>query len=255
MTTLAGKTAIISGGGAGIGRATASLFAARGANVVVTDVDVANGKATTDAIIAAGGAAVFVEHDVTDEEGWQHVVATATETFGGLDILFNNAGIYIIAPLADITLETWNKLMAINVTGTFLGMKHAAPAIAVRGGGSIINASSIAGLRGTAGHTLYGASKGAVRVMSKDVAAEYAAANVRVNSIHPTYVKTAMADYGAAIAGATVDELGAKMVPLGRLAEVDDVARVVAFLASDDASFITGAEYVIDGGGTSCIML
>ena len=128
-------------------------------------------------------------------------------------------------------------------------MKHTIPSLIARGGGSIVNASSVAGLRGIAGHTLYGASKGAVRIMSKDVAAEYAAANIRVNSIHPTYTKTAMATYGARIAGATLDELGRKVAPLGRLATVDDVAKVVVFLASDDAAYLTGGEYLIDGGG------
>ena len=128
-------------------------------------------------------------------------------------------------------------------------MKHTIPSLIARGGGSIINASSVAGLRGIAGHTLYGASKGAVRIMSKDIAAEYAAANIRVNSIHPTYTKTAMAAYGARIAGATLDELGRKVAPLGRLATVDDVAKVVVFLASDDAAYLTGGEYLIDGGG------
>ena len=249
MTTLAGKTAIITGAGAGIGRATALHMAAAGAGVAVTDVDDAGGNETVQQITASGGDAVFLHHDVASETEWVDVVAKTESTFHGIDILFNNAGIYIIAPVTDIELDTWNKLMAVNVTGTFLGMKHTIPSLIARGGGSIINASSVAGLRGIAGHTLYGASKGAVRIMSKDIAAEYAAANIRVNSIHPTYTKTAMATYGARIAGATLDELGRKVAPLGRLATVDDVAKVVVFLASDDAAYLTGGEYLIDGGG------
>ena len=255
MSTLDGKVALVTGAGAGIGRSASLHLSAAGAKVVVTDIDDAAGKGTVDQIVEAGGEAIFVHHDVTDEDQWIDVVIQAKARFGGLDVLFNNAGIYIIAPLTEITVETWNRLMAINVTGTFLGMKHAVPTLVERGGGSIINASSVAGLRGAAGHALYGASKGAVRIMSKDVAAEYAAANIRVNSIHPTYTKTAMADYGAAAAGASLDDLGTKMVPLGRLAEVDDVARVVVFLSSDDAAYLTGGEYLIDGGGMNTMML
>lgn len=196
---LAGKIAVVTGAGAGLGAAIARAVAAQGARVVVSDIDPDTAKNTAAGIEGAAA----IPADVTDEGR----------------------------------------------------MKHTVPALIERGGGSIINASSVAGLRGVAGHTLYGASKGAVRIMTKDVAAEYASANIRVNSIHPTYTKTAMADYGAAAAGATLDELAEKMVPLGRLAEVDDVAKVVVFLASDDAAYLTGGEYVIDGGGMNMITL
>lgn len=255
MSNLNNKVAIVTGAGTGIGRCTSVHLAAAGAKVVVTDIDDAGGAGTVDQIVAAGGEAMFLHHDVSDEDQWIDVVAQAKSRFGGVDILFNNAGIYIIAPLAELTVDTWNKLMTVNVTGTFLGMKHAVPALVERGGGSIINASSVAGLRGVAGHTLYGASKGAVRIMSKDVAAEYAAANIRVNSVHPTYTKTAMADYGAAAVGSSLDDLGERMTPLGRLAEVDDVAKVVVFLSCDDAAYLTGGEYLIDGGGMNTIMV
>jgi len=253
MANVAGKVVVITGAGAGIGRATALMFAANGAKVVVTDVDEAGGQLTVDHIVSAGGEAFFVAHDVASEEQWTRTLAGVEERFGGIDVLVNNAGIYIIAPLADTTLEQWNRLFSINVGGVFLGSKHVAPYLAKRGGGSIINMSSVAGLRGTAGHTLYGASKGAVRILTKDLAAELAGQNIRVNSIHPTYVKTAMADYGAAMAGMTLEEMGTRMVPLGRLAEPEDVANVIVFLAADESSYLTGSEFVVDGGGTSII--
>jgi len=253
MGNVAGKVVVITGAGAGIGRATALMFAANGAKVVVTDVNEATGRETVERITATGAEAFFAPHDVASEEQWTEILARAEKQFGGIDVLVNNAGIYIIAPLADTTLDQWNRLFSINVTGVFLGSKHVAGYLIKRGGGSIINLSSIAGLRGTPGHALYGASKGAVRIMTKDIAAELASQNIRVNSIHPTYVKTAMADYGAAVAGMTLDEMGQKMVPLGRLAEPEDVANMIVFLAADESSYLTGAEFVVDGGGTSII--
>ncbi len=182
------------------------------------------------------------------------MLAAATDHFGGVDVLVNNAGIYVISPLVETTLEQWNKLFSINVTGVFLGAKHVVPYLAERGGGSIINLSSVAGLLGAAGHACYGASKGAVRILTKDLAAELGAQNIRVNSIHPTYVKTAMADYGAALAGKSLDELGRDMSELGRLAEPEDVANVIVFLAADESHYLTGAEFVVDGGGGASIL-
>ena len=178
----------------------------------------------------------------------------AKERFGGIDVLVNNAGIYFIAPVAETTVEQWNRLFSINVTGVFLGSKHVVPHLVERGGGSIINLSSVAGLLGVAGHACYGASKGAVRILTKDLAAELGEHNIRVNSIHPTYVKTAMADYGAATAGRTLEELGSEMSVLGRLAEPEDVANVIVFLAADESCYLTGAEFVVDGGGGASIV-
>lgn len=253
MGNVAGKVVVITGAGAGIGKATALMFAANQAKVVVTDINETTGRETVEEITSAGGQALFTAHDVASEDQWIEILGRAEHQFGGIDVLVNNAGIYIIASLADTTLEQWNQLFSINVTGVFLGSKHVAPYLAKRGGGSIINLSSVAGLRGTPGHVLYGASKGAVRIMTKDLAAELANQNIRVNSIHPTYVKTEMADYGAAMAGLTLEEMGKRMVPLGRLAEPEDVANVIVFLAADESSYLTGAEFVIDGGGTSII--
>ena len=254
MANAEGKVVVITGAGAGIGRATAILFAKHGAKVVVTDIKEADGQETVDKIQADGGQAIFVAHDVASEEQWQKVLATAKDAFGGIDVLVNNAGIYFIAPLAETTVEQWNRLFSINVTGVFLGAKHVAPYLVERGGGSTINLSSVAGLAGAAGHCCYGASKGAVRILTKDLAAELGAQNIRVNSIHPTYVRTAMADYGAAMAGKTLDELGRDMSVLGRMAEPEDVANVIVFLAADESRYLTGAEFVIDGGGGTSVL-
>jgi NAD(P)-dependent dehydrogenase (short-subunit alcohol dehydrogenase family) len=249
-----GKVVVVTGAGAGIGRATAKLFADNGAKVVVTDVKQDQGEETVRQIASAGGESVFLGHDVASEEDWVRVLAAAKERFGGIDVLVNNAGIYVIAPVTETTLEQWNRLFSINVTGVFLGAKHVVPYLVERGGGSIVNLSSVAGLLGASGHACYGASKGAVRILTKDLAAELGAQNIRVNSIHPTYVKTAMADYGAAIAGKSLDEMGREMSVLGRLAEPEDVANVIVFLASDESRYLTGAEFVVDGGGGTSVL-
>ena len=250
-----GKVAIVTGGGSGIGRASCLRLAEEGARVVVTDISEERGKETVGEIEQKGGEGLFLRHDVTQEEQWVSVVRETRERYGGVDVLLNNAGLYLIKPLAETTVEEWNDLMAVNVTGVFLGMKHCAPAMAERGGGSIINLSSVAGLLGVAGHALYGASKGAVRIMTKDVAMEYARAQVRVNSLHPGYINTGMAEYGAAAAGSTIEELGRQMYPLGRIGEPEDVANTVLFLASDESRYTTGAEFVVDGGGSAGVVV
>ncbi|MGE7930615.1 SDR family NAD(P)-dependent oxidoreductase [Lysinibacillus xylanilyticus] len=248
---LENKVAIITGGGTGIGKETALLFAKEGAKVVITDINEQSGSATVKDIQAIGGKALFVRHDVSNEDDWKKVADETINTFGKVDVLFNNAGIYIIKPLAEIELAEWNRLMSINVTGVFLGMKHIMPLMAKQNKGSVINASSIAGLTGAAGHVLYGASKGAVRIMTKDAAMEYASAGVRVNSIHPGYIDTGMADYASETTGNSKEQLGKNLFPLGRLGSVNEVAKMVLFLASDESSFSTGAEFVIDGGATA----
>ncbi|KOP77973.1 short-chain dehydrogenase [Lysinibacillus sp. FJAT-14745] len=248
---LENKIAIITGGGTGIGKETALLFAKEGAKVVITDINEQSGSATVKDIQAIGGEALFVRHDVSNEDDWKKVTDETIHAFGKVDVLFNNAGIYIIKPLAEIELADWNRLMSINVTGVFLGMKHIMPLMAKQNKGSVINASSIAGLTGAAGHVLYGASKGAVRIMTKDAAMEYAAAGVRVNSIHPGYIDTGMADYASETTGNSKEQLGKNLFPLGRLGSVNEVAKMVLFLASDESSFSTGAEFVIDGGATA----
>ncbi len=248
---LENKVAIITGGGTGIGRETALLFAKEGAKVVVTDINQDSGNQTVKDLQANGNEALFIHHDVSNEDDWKKVAKETIDQFGKVDILFNNAGIYKIKPLAEIELNEWNRLMSINVTGVFLGMKHIMPLMAEQKKGSVINASSIAGLMGSPGHVLYGASKGAVRIMTKDAAMEYAHVGVRVNSIHPGYIDTGMADYASEVTGSSKDELGKNLFPLGHLGSVKDVANTVLFLASDESAFSTGAEFVIDGGATA----
>jgi NAD(P)-dependent dehydrogenase (short-subunit alcohol dehydrogenase family) len=248
---LENKVAIITGGGTGIGRETALLFAKEGAKVVVTDINQDSGSQTVKDLQANGNEALFIHHDVSNEDDWKKVAKETIDQFGKVDILFNNAGIYKIKPLAEIALDEWNRLMSINVTGVFLGMKHIMPLMAKQKKGSVINASSIAGLMGSPGHVLYGASKGAVRIMTKDAAMEYAHVGVRVNSIHPGYIDTGMADYASEVTGSSKDELGKSLFPLGHLGSVKDVANTVLFLASDESAFSTGAEFVIDGGATA----
>jgi NAD(P)-dependent dehydrogenase (short-subunit alcohol dehydrogenase family) len=248
--TVKDKVVVITGAGGGIGRGAAEAFASAGASVVVTDVNDAGLAGTVEAIAAAGGKVLALRHDVASEADWVEVFRQAEATFGGVDVLINNAGIYIIAPVTEISVETWNKLMAINVTGVFLGAKHVVPYMEKRGGGSIINLSSVAGLIGAAGHSLYGASKGAVRIMSKDLAAELGNRNIRVNSVHPGYVKTAMAQYAEKVSGLSATELGKKLTAVGRLADVADVVNMLVFLAAEESAYLTASEFVVDGGGT-----
>ncbi|MBA9028661.1 SDR family NAD(P)-dependent oxidoreductase [Peribacillus huizhouensis] len=244
------KVAIITGGGTGIGKETALKFAKEGAKVVITDINKDAAMNTAQEIQAMGAEAIFIQHNVSDEDDWKKVVSETRSHFNKIDVLFNNAGIYIIKPLTEIELDEWNRLMSINVTGVFLGMKHVIPVMVEQKKGSIINASSIAGLFGAPGHALYGASKGAVRIMSKDAAIEFAGKGVRVNSIHPGFIETAMTDYASEATGRTTEELNSAY-PLGRMGNTEEVAHTVVFLASDESSFTTGAEFVIDGGATA----
>jgi NAD(P)-dependent dehydrogenase (short-subunit alcohol dehydrogenase family) len=244
---LKGKVALISGGARGQGAVEGKLFAREGAKVVLGDVLEEEGRRTAEEIRAAGGEAVFVTLDVTKADDWQRAVDTAVSTYGKLDILVNNAGILQMEGLEDITPETWDRVMAVNATGVWLGMKAAVPALRRAGGGSIINISSISGLIGTGMQTAYQASKGAVRIMTKTAAMQYAKEGIRVNSVHPGPIDTPMTTG----LDREVWQMFLRSVPLKRAGTPEDVAYGVLYLASDESSFVTGAELVIDGGYTA----
>ncbi len=244
---LAGKVALISGAARGQGEAESRLFVKEGAAVVVSDLLVEQGEKIAAALRAQGGQATFVKLDVTSETDWRQAVDTAARTYGKLDILVNNAGIFPIEGVEATSMELWNRVIAINQTGVWLGMKYAVPAMRQAGGGSIVNISSIAGLIGSGMATAYHGTKGAVRLLTKTAAVEYAKEKIRINSVHPGGVDTVMLD----VLNPEGKRAATQAHPLGRLATADDVAYGVLYLASDEASFVTGAELVIDGGFTA----
>lgn len=247
---LAGKVALISGGARGMGAHEARLFVAEGAKVVMGDVLDDLGRAVEDEINQAGGEAAYVHLDVTNEQSWRDAVETAVSRFGGLHILVNNAGVIGAGRVEDVTLEEWNRVMDINSTGVFLGSKVAIPAMRNSGGGSIVNISSQLGLVGTDNSSpQYQSSKGAVRLLTKTTAIQYAKEGIRANSVHPGPIETPMTE--ARHADPVLRALTLSRIPLGRYGLPDEVAKGVLYLASDDASYVTGSELVIDGGWTA----
>lgn len=249
MGRVSGKVALVTGGAQGMGRAHSILLAREGAQVVLTDVNAAAGQATVDEINKAGGEAVFFPHNVTSAEDWQRVVADAVERLGKVDVLVNNAGILIMKPLEETSEAEWDRTLEINAKGAFLGCKYVLPAMKDSGNGSIINISSIYGIIGAPGAAAYEASKGAVRLLSKAAAVDFAKFGIRVNSVHPGVIDTPMTkdllaspEVAKALLGTTI---------LARPAQPEEVSAAVLFLASDEASFITGAELVVDGGYTT----
>ena len=245
------KVALITGAASGIGAEIAARFAAEGARVFVGDVDAAAGEATAERIRKAGGRARFVLLDVTDEENWRAAVANITNSEGRLDVLVNNAGITRRIPIAEMPLDVYEAVMAVNVRGVFLGIKTVLPIMQRQGGGSIVNISSAAGLVGHRfSNETYGASKGAVTILTKSVAVRYAQDNVRCNSIHPCTVDTPMVRQLFQDPEKQRERLGE--IPLGRLATARDVANAALFLASDEAGIITGVSLPVDGGLTAC---
>ncbi len=249
---VAGKIALVTGGGSGLGRAISELLAREGARVAVTDIDAGAARETVDAILReTPGAAIAVRHDVTEAADWRAALERTVAEFGGLHILVNNAGIAEGGSIEDTDLETWRRVHAIDLDGVFLGCKLALPHIKAAGGGSIVNISSVAGI--VAGHNMaaYNSAKAAVRHLSKSVALHCAKQGngIRCNSVHPAFVRTPILDplvdrFGAEDAYA---KLG-RQIPLGRIGEPAEVAYGVLYLASDESSFMTGAELVLDGG-------
>ncbi len=245
---LADKVALISGGARGQGATEARVFAREGAKVMIGDVLEAEAEQTAAEIEAAGGAALHVRLDVTKEADWREAVGATVKGFGKLNVLVNNAGILRMEGLEETTLEIWDDVIAVNQTGVFLGMKHAIPAMRDAGGGSIINISSTSGLIGSPGASAYHASKGAVRFLTKGAAIQYARENIRVNSVHPGVITTKMVTENIA---RETRELFEQATPLGREGTVEEVANGALYLASDESSYMTGAELILDGGYTA----
>ena len=242
MARLTGKVALITGGARGQGADEARLFRAEGAEVFITDVLAAEGRA-----VAAEIGATFMTHDVSSEADWQTVVDAMLVKHGQIDVLVNNAGVFKLGRLLDTTIEDYDRIIAINQKGVFLGMRAVAPVMCESKRGSIVNISSVAGLQGTAGAFAYATSKWAVRGMSKAAAQELGRFGVRVNSVHPGFIDTDMMHQTQAAVAGKMDK-ALRFVPLGRTAQPLEVAQMVLFLASDESSYCTSSEFVIDGG-------
>ncbi len=260
MGLLEGKIALVTGGARGLGAEIAKAYIEEGASVLITDVLEEDGAEMARQL---GNRCSFIKHDVTNEADWVAAIKAVKDQFGGLDVLVNNAGIAEGGRMEETSLEDFRKVTSVNLDGVFLGMKHAGPLIRERsdkweGGGAIINMSSVAGLIGLAGAPAYTASKGAVRLMTKSAALEYAqnGDKIRVNSIHPAFTETAMAEQ--MIEGMVENGMGSNrdeahafltmMHPIGRLGKPRDIANAAVFLASEESSFMTGSEMVVDGG-------
>lgn len=255
MNRMRGKTAIVTGGAVGIGRACALKLAEEGAAVTVTDLDAGKGSIVVEEIRGRGGDAIFIEQDVADEARWEHVMKLVIERYKRLDVLVNNAGVALGKDVEHTTLAEWRWLMSINLDGVFLGTKHAIQAMKTNRGGSIVNLSSIEGLVGDPNLAAYNASKGGVRLLTKSAALYCAKAgySIRVNSVHPGYIWTPMVENFLKSQGDVAQ--GRKMLdslhPIGHIGEPDDIAYGVLYLASDESKFVTGTELVIDGGYTA----
>lgn len=251
MSTLSGKTALVTGGASGIGRATALALAEAGAAVVVVDLNAAQGAEVVSAIESAGGKAILVAGDVTTAADCERAVATAVETFGRLDVLFNNAGIIRRASVVDTTEAEWDRVMAVNVKSIFLMCKAAVPVMAKGGGGSIINSGSGWGLKGGGNAASYCASKGAVVNLTRAMAIDHGPQGIRVNSVCPGDTDTPMLRHEAQQLGQAEASFLAEAAerPLRRFGKPSEIAQAVLYLASDAASYVTGAALVVDGGG------
>jgi cyclopentanol dehydrogenase len=249
MGRVQGKVCLVTGGAAGMGREHVLLLAEEGARIVLTDLNEEAGQATAADVKAMGGEAIFIKHDVASEDDWLMVIKTAVDAFGKIDVLVNNAGVFVVKTIQETTAVDWDFVNNVNTKGLFFGVKHVLAAMEKAGGGSIINISSIYGIAGAANASAYQASKGAVRIFSKSAAVEYAPYNIRVNSVHPGVIATAMTAEIMADKAATDALLGGAIIR--RPAEPKEVSWGVLFLASDESSYMTGSELVIDGGYTA----
>jgi NAD(P)-dependent dehydrogenase (short-subunit alcohol dehydrogenase family) len=266
MNRLDGKVALITGASRGIGAATAGLMAEAGARVAIADVLDERGRETVRAIESAGGEAIYVHLDVTEEDSWTNAVAAVTGRFGKLDVLVNNAGLFLGKDIESVSLVEWTRLSAVNLTGVFLGTKLALPALRDAAqhsphGSVIVNLASTAGIVGSTQDPLYSMTKGGVTLFTKSAALEFARKGyrIRVNSVHPGTIDT---DMGDQVAAARARNLGTndisaarqqiiERLPIGRMGTADDIAKGIVFLASDDSAFMTGAGLVLDGGITA----
>ena len=259
MNRVDGKVALISGSARGLGAETAKVFATNGGKVVIADLLDDLGHGTAEEIRGAGGEATYVHLDVTKPEDWDGAVKAAVDTFGKLDVLVNNAGIFFLKSTEEMTLEDWHRMIAVNLDGVFLGTKAALPALKESAekaeiGSAIVNLSSIAGMTGALNGSAYCMSKGGVRLYTKACALEFARYRIRVNSIHPGLIDTDMGRMvidevsGGGAASNAVRDAMISAHPLGRLGVPTDIANGIVFLASDDAAFMTGSEFIVDGG-------
>jgi NAD(P)-dependent dehydrogenase (short-subunit alcohol dehydrogenase family) len=252
---LTGKVALITGAASGIGRATALLFAREGARIVVADRDLPGSQQTVSQIIALGGEASAVQVDVTEAAQVEAAVQAALDKYGQLDILFNNAGTgETVTSIVDLSEAEWDRVVAVNLKGVFLGIKYGAAAMLKAGrGGSIINTASVAGVVGFAGHAAYSASKAACLHLSKTAALEFARANIRVNALAPAFTATPMVEdlVSASRDPERARKKLAQVIPLGRLGQAEEIANAALFLASDESSFVTGTALILDGGLTA----